>query len=362
MKIYVNGTDVSEKISANSVQWRTYGTFRSDLVFNLEPFFTDGIFICDGMRAYIENDFGLRVWGGVVTSVKQTYRNESRCGITVRCKGYEAVLSHRICDNFSIEATTSGLAARTLFLIYLASTSETGEGFLYNAGLFCEGVPVSVYETESKPLAKVFDELASMGGSRWWIKEDGTFYFTDDIDITDCPYCVDLTCTATNRLTDIGSLEFSRESSDYRNVQVVLGADGVRGESSNVTEISRMAAYGGSGRYENVVKNPNIDNEGAATTAAVNILRSYSTENVTAVFQTDTDGISLFNKIMINAPQFGFYGLTPFVVTEITATDIPNGNNGLGFRYKIKAKLAETGATSFRPAEYWTETIARISG
>lgn len=360
MKIYVNGADITEKIVSNSVVWRRYGTFRSELTFRLEPHFTDGISINYGMRAYLEDDYGQTAWAGIVTGVNEIYRNEARGGMTVRCKGYEAVLSHRFCGEYSTLSTTTGAIARTLFLIHLATTSQTSEGFLYNPDLFSNGIPLDSYYVKGKSLARVFDELGAADGSKWWIRENGTFFFLNGIDITDADYCVDITNTEENRLTDLMSLEISKDMSDYRNIQTVYGANGISSESSNGIMINSMAAYGGSGRYEGVLNSDLITSESAATTAAVNILRAYSNESMDAVFLTNTYGFQLFDRVKINAPQFGLYGLTPFVITEITASDHPTGNKNLAFEYKIKAKRSAEGETTFRPTEYWTETIAKI--
>jgi hypothetical protein len=360
MKIYVNGADLTDKLAANSVTWRRYGAFRSELTFRLETYFTDGVSVEFGMRAYIEDDYGQTAWAGIVTGVNGIYRNESRGGITVRCKGYEAILSHRYCGDYSTLSTTTGAVARTLFLIYLATTSQTSEGFLYNPDLFSNGIPLESYQVKGKSLARVFDELGAADGSKWWIKEDGTFFFLNGINITEAAYCVDITNTESNRITDLMSLEISKDISDYRNVQTVYGSNGIRSESSNRIMISNMARYGGSGRYEGASVNNMISTDGAATTAAVNILRAYSNEGIEATFTTNTYGFRLFDRVRINAPQFGLYGPTPFVITEITASDRPTGDRNLAFEYKIKAKISSEGETMFRPTEYWTETLAKI--
>ena len=360
MKIYVNGVDLTDKTISGTVVWRRYGTFRSELTFRLEPQFSDGVSVSYGMRAYLEDDYGSIAWAGIVTGVNEVYRNESRSGITVRCKGYEAVLSHRFCGEYSTLDTNTGAIARTLFLIYLATTSQTSEGFLYNPDLFSGGVPLESYYVKGKSLAKVFDELGEADGSKWWIRENGTFFFLNGINITEAMYCVDITNTEPNRITDLMSLEISKDMSDYRNVQTVYGANGIRSESTNTIMINSMASYGGSGRYEGVMHNSLITSEGAATTAAVNILRSYSNDNVEASFLTNTYGFQLFDRVRINAPQFGLYGPTPFIITEITAKDRATGDRNLAFEYKIKAKISSEGETTFRPTEYWTETIARI--
>ena len=361
MRIYVNGADVTEKVIANSVTWKRYGTNRSEFSFRLEPFFADGITVSYGMSAQLIDDYGQIAWSGIVNEIKETYRNEYRGGISVRCKGLESILSRRICSEFSVPEAMTGAIVQALMLTYIASTSSTAENILYNSALVCTGAPVTDYSVQGHSLSRIFDDLAKVDGSKWWIKEDGTFYFLADVPITESAYCIDVTGAAENRLTDLISLGFERGTGEYRNVQTVIGKDGIKAESRNDLEIARMAKYGGSGRYENVMRNDMITTQGAATTAAANILRSYATDNVNVTFETNTYGFRLFDRIRINAPQFGLYGLTPFVITEITANDRPTGDRNLGFTYKITARLSSEGETTFRPTEYWTETIARIS-
>ena len=329
MRIYINDTDITDKIAANSVKWRRYAAFRSELSFRLEPFFTDGITVGQGMKAYMTDDYSQRVFAGEVTYVSEEYINDTRFSVTVRCGGNETVLSHRFVGSFSTDSPTTGSAAKTLFLLYLAGASN--EGFLYNPALFTNGAAINGYSVNSRSLAKVFDELASADGSRWWVLPDGTFYFTNSIEVTQSSFCVDLTGEANNRLTDLSYFSTVKSTDGYRNVQYVAGANGITGSAQNSAEIAAMARLGGTGRYENAVSLPMITTAAEANAAAANILRSYDENGFNAVFTTETYGLRLFDRIDINAPQFGLYGLTPFVITEITARDTPSADGDLAF-------------------------------
>ncbi len=358
MRIYISNQDVTDKIAANSVKWRRYAAFRSELSFRLEPFFTDGISVSHGMKAYMTDGYSQRVFAGEVTYVKEEYVNDLRSSFTVRCGGGETVLSRRYVGSFSTDAQTTGAAAKTLFLLYLSGASN--EGFLYNPALFSNGAAINGYSVYSKSLAKVFDELASADGSRWWVLPDGTFYFTNRIDVTQSSFCVDLTGMSNNRLTDLSYFSTVKSTDGYRNVQYVAGANGIAGTAQNSAEITAMARHGGTGRYENAVFIPMISSVAEANAAAANILRSYDENSFNAVFTTETYGLKLFDRIDINAPQFGIYGLTPFVITEIAAYDTPTGDGNLAFSYTVKAKMSSQSVSYIRPPEYWTETLSRL--
>jgi hypothetical protein len=304
------------------------------------------------------NDFSQTVWSGVVTSVTREYRSDTGFTASVRCGGPEAILSRRAVGSFSTDARTTGDAAKTVFLLYLSNASD--EGFLYNPALFTTGAAIQGYSAYGKSLARVFDELGAADGSRWWILPDGTFFFMSGIPVTQSSFCVDFTETQSGRLTDITSFETVTSADGYRNVQFVAG-NGVTGEATNSAEISRMSRFGGTGRYENAVSVPLVSTVAEANAAAANILRSYEENSFRAVFTTNTDGIELFDRISINAPQFGLYGLTPFTVTEIAATDRPTGEKKLAFTYSVTAKMSDAAEQYVRPAEYWTESLSRIS-
>ena len=361
MTITVNDMDVTYRVKADSVLWRQYGTFRSDFTFTLETLFTDPFTVSYGMEVKLKNDGNLTVWGGQITQVREIFRTVSRCGIKVTCKGYENILSRRVCGAFSTANATAGDIAKTLFLQYLASTAEHGDGLLYNPGLFDEGARFAEYSSPGARLSQIFDDIASADGTRWWISPNKTFYFMGEVPIIDAERCVDVTETDPDRLTDVSSLEVLRETAEYRNVQVVIGADGVRGEARNAAEITRMARFGGSGEYANIVVNRKITDSAAARTAAENILRSYENEHTEAVFKTFTDGFSLFDRIFINAPQFGLYGPTAFVITEITASDRRTGDGSFGFAYTVRAVMSSESSV-FRPTGDWTETFAQLVG
>jgi len=361
VKIYINNVDSTYRVKADTVILRQYGTFRSDFSFMLETKFTDAITVSYGMEVLLKDDSGGLIWGGHITQVCEVFRTVSRCGIKVSCKGYENILSRRVCAPFVYTNQYAGDIAKTLFLQYLASTATNGDGLLYNSGLFDNGAYFTEYYSPGARLSQVFDDLAASYGGRWWISPNKSFYFMDEVPLTTAAKCVDVTETAANRLTDVSSLEVTRETSEYRNVQTVIGADGVRGEARNQTEINRMKAFGGSGEYANIVVNKKITDTATATAAAETILRSYENENTEATFTTQTDGFSLFDKVMINAPQFGLYGLTSFIITDITAYDRRTGDGTFGFTYKIKAVMSSE-TTSYRPAEDWKETISQLVG
>ena len=121
-----------------------------------------------------------------------------------------------------------------------------------------------------------------------------------------------------------------------------------------------MARLGGTGRYENAVYVPMISTLSEANAAAENILRSYDGNNFNVVFTTRADGLRLFDRITVTAPQFGLNGPAAFVVTEIAARD-RSAEGTLAFIYRVQARMM-TGNTAYcRPPEYWTETLSRIS-
>ncbi|MBQ6172755.1 MAG: hypothetical protein IJK34_09040 [Clostridia bacterium] len=360
MRIYVNNADITDRIVSRSVRWKRYGTFRSSLSFTLEPQFTEGISIEHGMRVKMTDDFLQTVFCGVVTASSEEYVTAYRSSLTVRCQGLEAVAARRAAGYFSTDAQTTGAAAKAVFRQFFSSSND--EGIIYNPALFSEGAAISGYTAYGKSLSKIFDELGAADGSRWWIIPDGTFYFMNKIEVSSSPYCVDLTGIESNALTDLMSFSTVRSGDGYRNVQYVSGANGITGRAENASEISRMARFGGTGRYENAIFVPLIQTAAEANAAAENILRSYEENGFKAVFSTNTYGLGLFNSINITAPQFGLSGPVPFIITDISAKDRPSENGELAFTYTVTAKMSASGASFIRPPEYWTETIGRISG
>lgn len=360
MRIYINNSDITDKIASRTVRWKRYGTFRSSLSFLLETKFTDGISVEHGMRVKMTDDFLQTVFCGIVTAAAEEYTTANRSSVTVRCQGLEAVLSRRAVGYLHTNAQTTGAAAKTVFQLLLSSSND--EGFLYNPALFSEGAAISGYTAYAKSLSRIFDELGAADGSRWWILPDGTFYFMNRIDVSSSPFCVDLTENESNALTDLMSFTTVRSGDGYRNTQYVVGANGITGSAENALEISRMARFGGTGRYENAIYIPLIQTAAEANTAAANILRSYEENGFRVVFSTNTYGLRLFDSININAPQFGLYGLTPFIITDISAKDRPSSDGNLAFTYTVTAKMSGAQPSFIRPPEYWTETIGRISG
>ena len=362
MKVYVNLADMTGRIAARTLKWRRYATHRSDLSFVMEIHNSDDISIVCGMPVKLCTDTENTVWGGIITDVITLRRSENRSKITVRCKGYESIIARRASYVIALEGQSCGEIAKALFLQYFAENAAFGgEGFLFSENNFDKGGDVSGYICPGARFSKIFDDLAGISGYKWWTDKDKYFYFRKDIPITEGLYSVDTTMADPRALKDISNLEFSGLTSEYRNVQIVLGKNDVRGEARNLNEIARMAAYGGSGEYANVTVNRNILSEAEATAAAENILRSYETESKSVSFTTSSDGLELFDRIYVRAPEYGITALEPFVITEISAVSGVNGRYGtMGLLYSVTAKRSDE-KTAFRPSDDWKEAFSQFT-
>lgn len=352
MTIKVNNTDVTCATAADSVRWNRYGAFLSDFSFILELSSSDGITVRSGMEAALY-DGETKLWGGVVIGTSEVRRSAERSAVSVKCSGYEHTAARRVSEAVSFSSMPAGAIAEQLFLTYLVN----GENFVYSAENFeTSGETIPGYSSAGAKLSKLFDDLAQTSGKKWWVREDKSFFFMENIPITDSLYCVDTLMTEANALSDVSALSFSSKSADYRNVQIVFGKDNVKGAAKNNTEIARMSAYGGSGEYANITVNRNILTSESAAAAAASILRSYETNSVISEFSTYTDGLKLFDRIRIRAPGYGFTSFADFVITEIGAKSLPGGK----FLYTVTAKYSAPGSASCRPADGWTEQFSQL--
>jgi len=345
--ITINYTDVTTQVAADSVIWKRNGTFISEVLFTLETDRKKRVSVKTGMNAelYIEDK---KVWGGIISETKEIRRSKTRSAISVKCKGYESVVSRKVSSELLFENMTAGQIAEQIFISHLVN----GEGFQYKSENFdTTGEVLAKYSTSGAKLSKLFDDLAQATGKKWWVTENKDFCFKQNIPITECPYCIDLDGYSPDANSDITNLNFCGKSADYRNIQIVFGKNNIRGEARNEAEILRMSAFGGSGEYANITVNRNITTQEAANAAAANILKSYEDESLSLNFTTSNPQAKLFNRIQIRASDYGFTEFTPFIITEIVASSLKNGE----FIYEITAKLSEVSKTDFRPPDSWYE-------
>ncbi len=352
MIITVNYTDVTAFVAADSVNWNRSGTFNTEVSFTLETDRENRFSVKTGMNAelYVENK---KVWGGIVSETKEIRRSKTRSALSVKCKGYESVTTRKVSDELLFENMTSGQIAEQIFLTYLVNE----EGFQYLSNNFdTTGEVLEKYSSAGAKLSKLFDDLAQATGKKWWVTADKEFFFKQNIPLAECPYCIDLDGNSSNANTSISNLNFSGKSTDYRNVQIVFGKNNIRGEARNEAEIARMAEFGGSGEYANITVNRNILTQEAANTAAANILKSYEDESLTVSFTTSRSEAELFNIIHLRASDYGFSEFAKFIITEISAKSLKNGE----FIYDITARYSADTKTEFRPPDSWQEQFNQL--
>lgn len=102
--------------------------------------------------------------------------------------------------------------------------------------------------------------------------------------------------------------------------------------ATSESQVAAMKAVeGGTGVYESIRDEPNIDTEAMATQDADALLRKYARIPKIIAFETDTDGLAAGQLITVTIPAHGLAG--SFLIESVQARDI----NGKTVQYSVKA-------------------------
>lgn len=100
-------------------------------------------------------------------------------------------------------------------------------------------------------------------------------------------------------------------------------------------QAARAAIEGGTGKYEDVQDNPEIDDANLAMDKAIALVRRYGSIDTEIVFETDEERLTVGNQINVNIAELNLTGL--FLVTKISYGQL----HGDARRYQVTATSGE---------------------
>lgn len=113
---------------------------------------------------------------------------------------------------------------------------------------------------------------------------------------------------------------------------------------------NRQAIEGGSGKYENIVNEGELDGEEVVQQRALGLLRRYSLGS-DVVLETDADGLMVGQQVTVNIAQLGIVNV-PYLITGMETTQFGYPTR----RYAVRATTGELRGTF---AEFWKRVFKR---
>jgi hypothetical protein len=252
--------------------------------------------------------------------------NDTFC-FMVESGGYNHIPARRTITTYWNEETTAGTivtAIRDEFLI----DEGIAEGTI-SAGATLE----NAYSGEVKTLQEVLDDMAFISGYKWYIDDNATLHFAEDVTPVDAPHDIDFSkVNSTNPadFKDFRNFTATETFENYRNKQFVVGGldddgDEIIVSSELSSEITARIAVEdeSTGVYGAVHRDANINSTTYKTAEAGT---SATTVNITA------HGLKV-NDVVINIDRN----------TQRQVLTVPNGNS-----FTVSSVASQTSGDEFK--------------
>lgn len=347
MQIIINGINATQTVLADSLVLDRYGANRSLFSFSMESvvgFSSTAPSVEVGMEVKLYGDDENLLWAGIVESCSSVQRDIRMRGVNVVCRGYEQVVSRLAIAPLYVKAANVGVAAQVLFERHLV-----GEGFSASSENFDMTGMITEYSSGKwKRLSRVYDELASLYGHRWWVDKQKRFFFRASTPVIETQNQLLLDATS-----PIPYREFILRKTQgiYRNCQVASDRGTVFGIAEKTAEITRMKNYFGSGKYYGIMESSQIESAEQAQLMAGSILAGVGGPKETVEFSSDQYFPELFEVLRIRGGQYGYAALTKFVVLRVRSV-----MSGGKLIHRVTAGKMDT--DTFRPQRSWEEVLA----
>lgn len=312
MVILINFANRTPQVNRDSVNIRYYGPMRSDCSFVLEFNKQNPYALNAGMEVRILNDDDTLLWCGIAERITYKYRSGNFISVLVFCRGYEAVVSHKVITSYSGTYRNAKAA-----LQYIYSAVLQPEGIISGNDSFPSiDLPVTVDYPGAVSAEEALDFISNYYGVVWWIDKDKVFRCCEGFKVKTTPFSVNLGGTFDWGISEISVAE---SVENYRNVQYIALKDNQYSVATDTEGMSAMRNFFGTGDYSRITKNSRVEDLNYGNGLAKKILNNYGGVPKYIRFVSENGDFSLFDRISVYG---GFVGESSenYVLTSVNVS------------------------------------------